>query len=94
MPLFSLVCLDKPDALALRQATRPDHLAYVDKTGMVRLGGPMLNPETNDPAGSLLVIEAEDFAAAQAFAAADPYAQAGLFASVDIRPFRVVKGEL
>ena len=42
--------------------------------------------------GSLLVIEADDIAAARAFAAADPYAKAGLFASVDIRPWKWIFG--
>jgi uncharacterized protein YciI len=42
----------------------------------------------------MLVIEAEDLAAAQAFAAADPYAKAGLFERVDVRAFRVTLGQL
>lgn len=94
MPLFALYCLDKPDALDLRAAVRPDHLAYARDSGAVRLAGPVLDPATESPAGSLLVIEAEDLAAAQAFAAADPYANAGLFRSVDVRPFRTVVGTL
>ena len=37
--------------------------------------------------GSLVVIVADDLAAAEAITAADPYAQAGLFAQVEIRPW-------
>jgi len=38
------------------------------------------------------VLEAADLAAARAFAAADPYAKAGLFASVEVRPWRWLIG--
>ena len=39
-------------------------------------------------AGSLIIVEADDLAAAEAFNAADPYAKAGLFERVEIRAFR------
>jgi uncharacterized protein YciI len=94
VPLFSLVCIDKPDSLALRQSTRPRHLDYMDATGVVRLGGPLLDPQGENPIGSLLIVEADDLAAVEAFAAADPYAQAGLFERVEIRPYRVVVNAL
>lgn len=94
MPLFSLLCLDKPGALDVRKATRPAHLEYVDAAGVVKLGGPVSDPVTGDPVGSLMIVEAESLDAARAYSAADPYAKAGLFESVDIRPFTVVRGEL
>jgi uncharacterized protein YciI len=88
--LFAITNLDKPDSLALRAATREIHLGYLDSiVGQLVLAGPMLNAE-NQPIGSLLVVEAENEAAAAAFAAADPYAKAGLFESVTIRPYRLV----
>ena len=94
MPLFVLTCLDKPGALDLRMATREAHLAYADGCGdMVKLGGPLLD-ERGGMIGSLIIIEAEDRAAADSFSAADPYRKAGLFTSVDIRPFRAVRGSL
>ena len=40
----------------------------------------------------MLVVEADDITAVRAFAAADPYALAGLFASVEIRPWRLAVG--
>jgi uncharacterized protein YciI len=42
--------------------------------------------------GSIVVIEAESLAEAKATFAADPYALAGLFASVEVRPWRWVVG--
>ena len=42
--------------------------------------------------GSLVILEVEDLAAAEAWAAGDPYANAGLFSSVEIRPWKKVIG--
>jgi hypothetical protein len=92
MPLFVLTCLDKPGALSLRMGAREDHLAWV-KGQPLKLGGPLLDAN-GDMAGSLLILEAADLEAARAFNAADPYTKAGLWASVDIRPFRVTIGQL
>jgi len=61
---------DKPNSLALRMATRGAHFAYANATpGVVRLGGPFLN-DAGEMAGSLIIIEAADLAAARA--QADP----------------------
>lgn len=91
---FLIICRDGPDGLAIRQKTRPDHLAYLEAKGsQVRLAGPMLDKDGN-PAGSLLVVETDDIAAARALADADPYARAGLFAEVSVVPFRSVLGSL
>jgi uncharacterized protein YciI len=95
MPLYSLTCLDNPKSLELRMATREAHLAYVRNLDHVKLklGGPFLDAE-GQMAGSLLIVEAPDMAAARAFSAADPYVEAGLFSSVEIREFRVTIGQL
>jgi len=94
MPHFALHCVDKPNALELRTATRPQHVAYLQAAGeAIRLAGPYLD-DKGDMCGSLLIIEAPDLAAAQAFSAADPYAKAGLFERVEVRPFRAGVGKL
>lgn len=94
MALFVLVCIDKPGALDLRMATREAHFAYArGLPGVLRLGGPFLD-ERGDMAGSLIIIEAPDMAAAEAFSQNDPYRKAGLFERVEIRPWRVTFGEL
>jgi uncharacterized protein YciI len=93
MALFVAVCLDKPGAKELRAATRDEHLAYLrGKTDMVKLGGAYL--EDGSPVGSMLVIEAEDRAAVEALMADDPYAKAGVFASTEIRAYRMAVGGL
>jgi uncharacterized protein YciI len=94
MPLFVAVCIDKPDSLELRMATREAHFAYIrSHPGVLKLGGPFLD-EKGDMAGSLIIFEAEDLAAAQAFNREDPYTKAGLFERVEIRPFRVTAGAI
>ena len=94
MPHFVLTCIDKPESLALRMATREAHLAWVrGRIGELKLGGPFLD-DKGDMAGSLMILEEADLAAAQAFSAEDPYTKAGLWQSVDIRPFRVTLGQL
>jgi uncharacterized protein YciI len=93
LPLFVLNCIDKPNSLALRAETRPAHLAYLDATGQAKLGGPYLDG-AGDPVGSMIIIEADDEAAAVAFSRADPYSKAGLFETVDVRAWRPVLGEL
>ena len=88
--LFAITNIDKPDSLALRTSTREIHLGYLDSiVTQIVFAGPVLNAE-GQSVGSLLVVEAENQAAAEAFAAADPYAKAGLFESMTIRPYRLV----
>lgn len=90
MPYFALICRDKPGALAIRMENRAAHLAYIEETGAVFLGGPLL--ENGQMAGSLLVLDLADLDAAQAWAANDPYAKAGLFDSVTINEWKKVIG--
>ena len=93
MPLFTLVCIDKPGALDLRMATREAHLTWArERMDQLKMGGPFLD-EAGAMVGSLMIVEADDLAAAQAFSAADPYTRAGLFERVDIRGFRVTLGQ-
>jgi uncharacterized protein YciI len=85
--LFALICTDKPDHLQLRLDNRPAHVDHLKSLGEALKGaGPFLDAEEK-PNGSLVIIDVEDRAAAEAVADADPYAKAGLFESVDIRPW-------
>ena len=62
------------------------------KADVVKLGGPMTD-DAGDMAGSLLILDVADRAAAEAFTAADPYSLAGLFERVEIRPIRITLGK-
>jgi uncharacterized protein YciI len=85
--LFVVMAKDKADSLALRMATRDAHFAYARETGAVKLGGPFLDAK-GEMAGSLIIIEAADLAAAKTWQQGDPYARAGLFQSVDVQPWK------
>ena len=90
---FTILAYDKADHLDLRMSVRLDHLAYAEKSGVVKLAGPILTDgEDPKPRGSMIVIEVADKAAAEAFAAGDPYAKAGLFEKVRVLPFNPVLG--
>lgn len=93
MPLFVLTATDKPNALELRVATRSAHVDYVRGSGLVKIGGPLLDA-AGEMTGSMLLIEADDLAAAEAFVANDPYVKAGLFERSELRPFKLTLGSL
>jgi uncharacterized protein YciI len=91
--LFALICMDKPNAAALRAEVRPKHLAYIEaQKGAVKIAGPFTSDDGTAMLGSLIIVEAVDMAAARVFASNDPYALAGLFQSVEIRPWRWIVG--
>lgn len=92
--LYALICKDKPgEGLALRQQTRPAHLAHLESLGTkVKTAGALWDDSGTSPVGSLLIIEAADIEEARALAAADPYAKAGVFETVEVRPWKHVIG--
>ena len=93
MPLFAIICTDKPrEGLELRKANRERHLQWLADLGdVVKAAGPFLDDEGN-PAGSLIIIEANSMEEATAIAGQDPYRAAGVFESVDIRPWKWLIG--
>ncbi|KSB91338.1 hypothetical protein AS593_23840 [Caulobacter vibrioides] len=93
MPLYAIVCKDKPGALETRLAVRPKHLEYLAQSTNLKLAGALLNDE-GAPIGSILVVEADDVSVAQAQADNDPYTAAGVFESVEINPWRLAVGSL
>jgi len=89
---FAFLCTDKPGHLNVRMDTRPAHLDHLNKLnveGTLKMAGPFLDDE-GKPSGSLVIVEAEDMAAARALAEADPYYQAGLFEKVEVKPYNWV----
>lgn len=94
MPLFALHCVDRPGALQVRLGAREAHLAYVrERLDQVKLAGPMLD-DAGEMAGSLLILDVADRAAAEVFNAHDPYTLAGLWDRVDIKAFKASIGQI
>ncbi|MBN8728443.1 MAG: YciI family protein [Xanthomonadales bacterium] len=95
---YAILGTDVPDSHARRQMARPAHLARLEALrdeARLLLAGPFPAIDAEDPgpagyAGSLIVAEFEDLAAARAWADADPYVAAGVYAGVEVRPFRRV----
>ena len=89
---------DGQDVLAQRLAARPAHLARLHAlrdAGRLLLAGPCPAIDAEDPgpagfSGSLVVAEFPSLEDARAWAAADPYVVAGVYARVEVRPFRKV----
>jgi uncharacterized protein YciI len=91
--LFVAICTDKSDSYELRLQHRAAHLDYLRlNTASIKACGPFLSEDGKRMIGSLLVVEADDRAAAEAMLARDPYRTAELFQSVDVRPWRWVIG--
>ncbi len=88
--LIALIAKDKDGALQTRLDNRSAHLAYIEETGVVSQAGPLLDGDAM--IGSLVILDVEDVTAAQAWADNDPYAKAGLFASVELIPWKRVIG--
>jgi len=72
-----------------RELHRPAHIQHRKAVGnRLPVAGSLLN-ESGENAGSVILYEAEDDAAATAFARADPMVVHGVFELVSVRPFRV-----
>jgi uncharacterized protein YciI len=88
--LFVIHCVDKKNHLQVRLDNRPAHIEYLKNCGeKIFAAGPTLSKnETMN--GSIIIIDQENFAAAESFAANDPYNKAGLFANVMISAWKKV----
>ena len=96
--LYAIMTKDVPGSLAKRLEVRPRHLARLttlQDEGRLLLAGPHPAIDSIDPgpagfSGSLIVAEFESMEAATLWANADPYVEAGVYAEVQIKPFKKV----
>jgi uncharacterized protein YciI len=96
--LYAIIGRDAPDSLERRRTARPRHLQRAEAlrdTGRMVLAGPFPAIDAADPGpagfrGSLIVAEFESQVAAEAWINADPYVTEGVFASVEVLPFKQV----
>jgi uncharacterized protein YciI len=83
---------DADGASAARASALMAHLAHVEKVmAQIFVAGPLLD-SAGEVAGSLLVFDVPDEAAARALMAADPYFQAGVWGRISYRPYKAVAG--
>ncbi len=87
---------DVPNSLDKRKSARPAHVARLEQlrdAGRLLLAGPFPAIDAEDPgpagySGSLIVAEFDSLEDARAWAQVDPYVAAGVYATVDVTPFR------
>jgi uncharacterized protein YciI len=99
LPVFYVIeGYDGTDVLAARLAARSAHLARLEAlrdAGRLLLAGPCPAIDSEDPgpagfSGSVVIAAFGSLEEAQDWAAADPYVDAGVYARVQVRPFRKV----
>ncbi|SMF45555.1 YciI family protein [Pseudogulbenkiania subflava] len=96
--LYAIIGQDQPGSLENRLAARPAHLARLQalqEQGRLLVAGPFPAIDSPDPgpagfSGSLIVAEFGSLDEARDWADADPYVAAGVYAQVEIKPFRKV----
>ena len=95
---YAIISEDVKDSLELRKGAREAHLArlqtLVDE-GRLLIAGPHPAIDTENPGvvgfiGSLVVAEFDSLEDAEAWADADPYVAAGVYARVQVKPFKRV----
>lgn len=89
--MFAVICHDKPNQGAARDAHREAHMAYIKGFAAKIVSGGTLRDEANTASiGAILVIDVPDRASAEAFIANDPFAKAGIYESAVVRPYKKV----
>jgi hypothetical protein len=95
---YAIEGYDAPNALDRRLQARAAHLARLNALrdeGRLLLAGPCPAIDAEDPgpagfSGSIVIAEFVSLNAAEAWAQADPYVDAGVYARVQVRPFKAV----
>lgn len=96
--LYAIIGHDVENSLERRQSARPAHLERLQQLqseGRLVLAGPFPALDTTDPgptgfSGSLIVAEFDSLEQARSWADADPYVAAGVYADVEVQPFKRV----
>ena len=94
--LYAIIAKDQQNSLNQRLALRPAHLARIkilQDQGKLILAGPFPAIDAIDPgldsfSGSLIVAEFTSLDEAISWAHEDPFYTSGVYASVEVKPFR------
>ena len=95
---YTIIATDSENSLEARLEARPAHVdrlkALVDE-GRLLVAGPCPAVDSEDPGtagftGSVIIASFDSLENAKAWAAADPYVAAGVYAGVEVRPFKKV----
>ena len=95
---YAIISEDVSESLPLRAGAREAHLARLRNLAdadRLLIAGPHPAIDSEDPGdsgftGSLVVARFDSLEDARAWAADDPYVQAGVYANVEVKPFKKV----
>ncbi|MEE2745896.1 MAG: YciI family protein, partial [Pseudomonadota bacterium] len=86
---------DKSENKSIRLANREKHVEYVKNQSVkLLLAGPLVNDQTGDPIGTLLIVEADERSDVENYAENDPYNKAGLFKETQITAINITVANL
>lgn len=96
--LYAIIGRDQADSMDKRSTARSAHLERLhalQAEGRLVLAGPFPAIDSPDPgpagfSGSLIVAEFPSLEEAKTWAQTDPYVAAGVYAAVDVLPFKKV----
>ncbi len=96
--LYAIIAEDVENSLEKRKIARPAHierLQTLKAQGRLLLSGPHPAIDTDEPGeagftGSLIVAEFSSLEEATRWASEDPYVAAGIYANVNVKPFKKV----
>ena len=87
---YLITCIDKPNSLEKRLATRDEHIKYLEKfENKIITAGPLIDKDGN-PYGSLLILNFDENNEVNSFLRDDPYSKKKLFKQVIIKEFKKV----
>ena len=93
MALFVLTCTDQEGTLEKRLATRPQHLARLQKLdaeGRLIVAGAMPKDPNNPQAGfygSTIIVDFDSREALDLWIQDEPFLKEGIYAHIDVKPF-------
>lgn len=95
---YAVLSRDVENSLEKRKGARADHIARLEalkREGRLLLAGPHPAIDSEDPGpagftGSLVIAEFDSLDAARAWAEDDPYQHAGVYAGLEVKPFKKV----
>ena len=89
--MYAVICFDRPDSAALRDAHRAAHVKFLDaNASRIVFGGPLKNTAEGASSGALIVLDCATRSEAEALVGADPFFRGGVYESVSIRAFKQV----
>ena len=93
MPLFVVSCTDHEGTVEKRLATRPQHIARLQKLndeGRLIVAGAMPKDPSNPQAGfygSTIIVDFETREALDAWLQEEPFLKEGVYSHIDVKPF-------